>query len=134
MRTFFPAICLQARRRGALVLFADEMSMRVDHRGGTTWGVAGRTLSVHAGAERQSVKMFSAVGVDGTLRYRLGYGSMDRWAFIEFCAHLLRTVTGLIFLMVGGSSIHTARAVGDFVAHTGGRLRLFFLRRLSTST
>ncbi|MER5624228.1 transposase [Streptosporangium sp. NPDC002544] len=108
-------------------MFADEMSMRVDHRCSTTWGLIGQTPLVHAGAERRSVKMFSAVGADGTLRYRLGCGSMDRWAFIGFCAHLLRTVTGLIFLIVDGSSIHTARAVRDFVARTGGRLRLFFL-------
>ncbi|MFJ2033778.1 transposase [Streptosporangium sp. NPDC087985] len=40
---------------------------------------------------------------------------------------MLRTVTRPIFLIVDGSSIHTARAVGDFVARTGGRLRLFFL-------
>ncbi|WP_326640012.1 IS630 family transposase [Streptosporangium sp. NBC_01755] len=123
----FPEIRRQARRRGAVVLFADEMSMRVDHRAGTTWGVVGRTPVVRAGAEHRSVKMFSAVGADGTLRYRLRHGSMDRWAFLGFCAHLLRTVTGPILLIVDGSSIHTARAVGDFVARTGGRLRLFFL-------
>jgi transposase len=127
MTVLLPQICRLARARGAVVLFADEMSMRVDHRGGTTWGVVGRTPVVRAGAERRSVKMFSAVGADGMLRHRLGRGSMDRWAFLGFCAHLLRTVTGLIFLVVDGSSIHTARAVGDFVARTGGRLRLFFL-------
>ncbi|MBG0815648.1 transposase [Planomonospora sp. ID82291] len=32
-----------------------------------------------------------------------------------------------IILIADGSSIHTARAVRDFVARTGGRLRLFFL-------
>ncbi|MBG0825780.1 IS630 family transposase [Planomonospora sp. ID91781] len=125
--TLFPRIRRSARRRGALVLFADEMSMRVDHRSGTTWGLIGRTPVVVAGAGRRSVKMFSAVGADGTLRYRLGHGSMDRWAFLGFCAQLLRTVTRPIVLVVDGSSIHTARVVRDFVARTGGRLRLFFL-------
>ncbi|MEV6867361.1 IS630 family transposase [Streptosporangium subroseum] len=123
----FPAIRRWARTRGAVVLFVDEMSMRVDHRCGTTWGPIGQTPVVRAGAGRRSVKMFSAVGADGTLRYRLGHGSMDRWAFIGFCAQLLRTITRPIFLIVDGSSVHTARAVGDFVARTGGRLRLFFL-------
>ncbi|MFC7640312.1 IS630 family transposase [Streptosporangium lutulentum] len=123
----FPAICRRARRRGTVVLFADEMSMRVDHRCGTTWALVGQTPVVSAGAGRRSVKMFSAVGADGTLRYRLGHGAMDRWAFLGFCAQLLRTITGPIVLIVDGSSIHTARAVGDFVARTGGRLRLFFL-------
>ena len=127
MTETFPGICRLARARGAVVLFADEMSMRVDHRAGTTWGVIGQTPLVCAGAQRLSVKMFSAVGVGGMLRYRLWRGSMDRWAFIGFCVQLLRTVAGTIFLIVDGSSIHTAAAVRDFVARTGGRLRLFFL-------
>ena len=41
-----PQICRLARARRALVLFADEMSLRIDHRAGTTWGEpppAGRT-------------------------------------------------------------------------------------------
>lgn len=91
MTVLLPQICRLARARGAVVLFADEMSMRVDHRGGTTWGVVGRTPVVRAGAERRSVKMFSAVGADGMLRYRLGHGSMDRWAFLGFCAHYTPT-------------------------------------------
>ncbi|GGL51567.1 hypothetical protein GCM10014719_61100 [Planomonospora parontospora subsp. antibiotica] len=127
MGAVFPRIRRGARRRGAVVLFADEMSMRVDHRSGTTWGVVGRTPIAHAGAGRRSVKMFSALACDGTLRYRLGHGVMDRWAFLGFCAQLLRTITRPIVLIVDGSSIHTARAVRDFVARTGGRLRLFFL-------
>ncbi|MEV0755231.1 transposase [Streptosporangium sp. NPDC050280] len=101
--------------------------MRVDHRYSTTWGTIGQTPLVCAGAQRLSVKMFSVVGMGGMLRYRLWCGSMDRWAFIGFCVQLLRTVTGTIFLIVDGSSVHTAAAVRDFVARTGGRLRLFFL-------
>ena len=123
MTVLLPQIRRLARVRGALLLFAEEMSMRV----GTTWGVVRRTSVVRARAERRSVKMFSEVGADGTLRYRLWHGSMDRWAFLGFCAHLLRTVTGPIFLIVDGSSIHTAAAVRDFVARTSGRLRLFFV-------
>ncbi|GHE39837.1 hypothetical protein GCM10017673_47750 [Streptosporangium violaceochromogenes] len=37
------------------------------------------------------------------------------------------TVTGPIFLIVDGFSLHTARAVRDFAAHPHGRLRLFSL-------
>ncbi|GGL57795.1 hypothetical protein GCM10014719_69030 [Planomonospora parontospora subsp. antibiotica] len=127
MGAVFPRIHRGARRRGAVVLFADEMSLRVDHRSGTTWGVVGQTPVAHAGAGRRSVKMFSALASDGTLRYRLGHGSMDRWAFLGFCTQLLRTITRPIVLIVDGSSIHTARAVRDFTARSGGRLRLFFL-------
>lgn len=127
MRVVFPRIRRRARKQGAPALFADEMSMHVDHRCGTTWGVVGKTPLVRAGASRRSVKMFPAVGTDGTLRYRLGYGSMDRRAFPGFRARLLRTIARPIFLIVDGSSIHTAAAVRRFVARTGGRLRLFFL-------
>ncbi|GAT68732.1 transposase [Planomonospora sphaerica] len=109
------------------MLFADEMSMRVDHRSGTAWGVVGQSPVAHAGAGHRPVKMFSALASDGTLRYRLGHGVMDRWAFLGFCAQLLRTITRPIVLIVDGSSIHTARAVRDFTAPSGGRLRLFFL-------
>jgi transposase len=40
---------------------------------------------------------------------------------------VLSDVTGRVFLILDGSSVHKAKIVKDFVAATNGRLELFFL-------
>lgn len=74
-------------------------------------------------AQGQVVSVFGCLSRER----RVGHGAMDRWAVLGFCTQLLRTITRRIFLVVDGSSIHSAAAVGCFVARTGGRLHLFFL-------
>jgi len=123
----YPAIRKEAAECGGIVLFADEAAVRTDFHAGTTWGRIGETPVVDVTGERKTVMMVSAIGTRGELRFRLHEGSFNSGHFIEFCRKLLADFAEPIFLIVDGSSVHTAKAVIEFVESTEGKLRLFIL-------
>jgi transposase len=47
--------------------------------------------------------------------------------FIDFCRRLLDDTPGPVFLVLDGHPVHRSKAVKQFAASTGGRLRLCFL-------
>lgn len=123
----YPKIRALATERGASIFFADEAGVRTDHHGGTTWAPIGQTPVVTATGERRSVNMVSAVSARGQLHFELFEGTMTAVKFIEFCQKLVHDCPGPVFLIVDGSSVHTAKAVKEYVASTEGALNLFFL-------
>ena len=125
-REEYPAIRAEAAKEGATIFFADEAAVRTDHHAGTTWAPIGQTPVVTGTGERKTIMMISAITPRGQLRFHLHEGSFQAVHFIAFCKQLLRDVTGKIFLIVDGSSVHTAKEVKEFVRDEE-RLRLFFL-------
>jgi transposase len=123
----YPAIRAEAARVGATIFFADEAGVRTDHHGGTTWAPVGQTPVVMATGERKSVNMISAISAQGQLHFELFTGSMNATGFIEFCKKLLHDCPTPVFLIVDGSSVHTAKIVKQYVASTDGKLSIFFL-------
>jgi transposase len=126
-RETYPAIRAAAAQAGGTIFFADEARVRTDHHAGTTWAPVGRTPVVTATGERKSVNMVSAVSPGGQIHFDVFEGSMNAARFIEFCAKLVHDCPTPVFLIVDGSSAHTAKVVKEYVASTGGRLNLFFL-------
>jgi transposase len=123
----YPAIAAAAAAEGAVIYFADEAGIRSDHHAGTTWAPIGQTPVVPATGERFSVNMISAVTPKGALRFAVFEGTTTAASFIAFCKRLLHDAPGPVYLIVDGHPAHRARAVQDYVASTGGRLRLFRL-------
>jgi transposase len=123
----YPRIRAEAAECGGVILFADEAAVRTDFHAGTTWGAIGSTPVVEGTGERKTIMMVSAIGTRGQLRFRLHEGSFRAAHFVAFLKNLLADFTEPIFLIVDGSSVHTAKEVKEFVASTEGRLRLFFL-------
>lgn len=123
----YPKIMAAAAEAGATIFFADEAGVRTDHHAGTTWAPIGRTPVVTATGERKSVNMVSAVSPGGQIHFDVFEGSMNAARFIEFCTKLVHDCPTPVFLIVDGSSAHTAKIVKEYVASTEGRLNLFFL-------
>lgn len=126
-REEYPAIRAKAAKENATILFADEASVRTDHHAGTTWAPIGQTPVVEGTGERKSITMVSAISPRGQLRFHLHEGSFKAHDFVAFCRQLLADIKGKIFLIVDGSSVHTAKEVAEFVATTDGRLQVFIL-------
>jgi transposase len=123
----FPAIRAQAKAEGATIYFADEAGIRSDYHAGTTWAPVGQTPVVKATGARHSVNMISAVTAQGLLRFAVFTGSCTAAVFIDFCTRVLADTDGPVYLIVDGHPTHKAKATKDFVAATGGRLKLFTL-------
>ena len=126
-REEYPAIRAEAAREGATIFFADEAAVRTDHHAGTTWAPIGETPVVEGTGERKTIMMVSAISPRGELRFHLHEGSFKARNFVAFCKQLMADVTGKIFLITDGSSVHTAKEVKEFIATTEGRLQLRFL-------
>jgi transposase len=126
-REQFPAIRAQAKKDGATIYFADEAGLRSDYHAGTTWAPVGRTPIVKATGARHSLNMISAVTAQGKLRFSTYTGSFTAALFIDFCKKLLHDTDGPVYLVVDGHPTHKAKAVKEFVASTGGQLKLFVL-------
>ena len=123
----FPAIRAEPEKTGATVYFADEAGMRSDYHAGTTWAPVGRTPVVANSGARWSLNMLSAVSAQGKLRFMVHDGKLISAVFIDFCKRLLRDADTPVYLVVDGHPCHRSRATKEFVAATGGRLKLFFL-------
>jgi transposase len=125
----YPAIREQARRDGGTIYFADEAGIRSDYHAGTTWAPEGQTPVVEATGKRAVVNMISALTPRGALRFAVYEGNTNAAVFTGFCARLLHDAPGPgpVYLIVDGHPAHRARATRDFVASSGGRLKLVFL-------
>jgi transposase len=123
----YPAIREQAAQVGATIYFADEAGVRSDYHAGTTWAPVGRTPVVVTTGDRFGVNLISAVTAKGKLRFAAYDGNLNGKVFIDFCRRLLHDATGPVLLILDGHPVHRSKAVRQFAAATGGRLRLCFL-------
>jgi len=123
----YPEIKRLARKEGATIYFGDEASVRSDYHSGTTWSPIGQTPVVETTGARFSLNMVSAVSARGQMRFMTFQGSMNTDRFIEFLRRLTYRAEKPIFLILDGCSVHKSRKVKEFVAATGGKLRLFIL-------
>jgi transposase len=123
----FPAIQEEARKKGAMLYFADESGLRSDYHSGTTWAPKGETPVVEVTGRRFSLNMISAVSPGGRFRFMVHEGTVTAKVFKQFLERLMAGATKPIFLIVDGHPTHRSKLVRDFVASTNGRLQLFFL-------
>lgn len=123
----FPRIRALAKKKGAVLFFADEAGVRSDFHAGTTWAPRGETPVVPATGARFGINLMSAISPRGELRFMIVEGRVNAQRFIEFLCRLMHGVEQPIFLIVDGHPSHRARKTLEFVQSTKGRLRLFFL-------
>lgn len=127
----YPQIAAEARAAGGTVFFVDEAGVRSDYHAGTTWAPVGQTPTVTATGARFGLNMISAISTRGALWFSVFAGTLTAAGFIAFLRRLLhdaqRTGAGPVFVIVDGHPVHRAQAVTDFVASTGGALRLYRL-------
>jgi transposase len=122
-----PALRARAKSIGAVVLFADEASMRSDYHAGTTWAPRGRTPIVRVTGQRTTVNMISAISGNGEMQFMIVEGRVNSEVFMQFLQQLLIGATQPIILVVDGHPVHRSKAVAEFTKATSGMLELYFL-------
>ncbi len=123
----YPEIKRLAKKEGATIYFGDEASVRSDYHNGTTWSPVGQTPVVAATMARFSLNMVSAVSAKGQMRFMTFQGKMNGELFIEFLKRLIYRALKPIFLILDGYPVHKSRYLKEFVASTGGKLRIYIL-------
>jgi transposase len=123
----YPKLRAEAAQVGGTIYFADEAGVRSDYHAGTTWAPVGHTPVVAATGDRFGVNLISAVTAKGALRFAAYDGNLNAPIFLDFCRRLLDDARGPVFLVLDGHPVHRSKAVKQFAAQSGGRLRLCFL-------
>jgi transposase len=119
----WPAILREARRRGALILFADEASFAQWGSLSYTWALRGHQPTVKTTGKRKAYKMMGMIDYfSGRLFFQ---GSTERFTAARYCAFLetiLAETTQPIMVVHDGASYHKAAATTAFVAQHADRL------------
>jgi transposase len=119
----WPAILREARRRGALILFADEASFAQWGSLSYTWALRGHQPTVKTTGKRKAYKMMGMIDYfSGRLFFQ---GSTDRFTAARYCAFLttiLAETSQPIMVVHDGASYHKAATTTEFVAQHAERL------------
>ena len=118
----FPDIARQARLEGADIYFWDDSAFRADAADGTTWGVENQT----SGVERPgAASVFNTRGAFWFVTYE---GGLTGELFVKLLQKLMRRRKKPVHMVVDGLPAHKKACVKEYVARTGGKLTLHFLR------
>lgn len=123
----YPGIRAEAKRCGAEVHWLDETGVRTDCTAGTSYSPRGRTPMTRVSGRPARVNVISTLTNAGILRFGVFGGRFTAAVFLDFLRRLLRSTTGVVFLVLDGHPVHRSRKVAQWVAGNAARLRLFFL-------
>ena len=128
LETDYPAIAADAKRRRALIFWADECGVRSDDVRGRSFAPKGRTPEIRTTGQRFGCSMISAVSNRGALAFRVFEGRFHAETFIDFMQRLLKHGKGRkIALIVDGHPVHKSNAVKHWVVDQAGTVTLHFL-------
>ena len=114
LKTEYPKIREEAKRRGAQIFFVDEAAFRSDHHSGTTWAAVGQTPVIVEHRGRFGAKAISAVSAQGKMYFRTFEGSMNERGFIDFLKKLRRDAGGPIIVIADCASYHKSKGVREY--------------------
>jgi transposase len=121
----WPALVHEARRRGALLLFADEASFAQWGSFGYTWAKRGQQPLIKTSGKRKGYKVFGMIDYfTGRVFY---HGQTDRFTSDSYCTFLttiLKATEQPIMIIQDGARYHTSKATRSFVADHATRLRV----------
>lgn len=123
----YPAIAAEAKRVGAEVHWLDETGLRTDHNPGTGYAPRGRPPVVRVSGKPHRVNAIGTLTNAGVLRFSVFAGRFTAPVLIAFLTRLLRSTTGVVFLVLDGHPVHRSKRVARWVAERADRLRLYFL-------
>jgi transposase len=123
----YPQLRREAASVGATIYFADEAGVRSDYHAGTTWAPVGHTPVVATTGDRFAVNLISAVTAKGKLRFAAYDGHLNGPGVHRLLPPAAPRHPRPVFLVLDGHPVHCSKAVKQFAASTGGRLRLCFL-------
>lgn len=128
LRVRWPTIVATARRRGALLLFADEASFAQWGSLGYTWAKRGQQPLIKTCGKRKGYKVLGLIDYfSGRLFY---HGQTERFSAERYCAFLatvLATTDQPIMIIQDGARYHTGATTQAFVTHHAARLSAYQL-------
>ena len=123
----FPRIRAAAKRRGAMILWLDEMGIRSDDQVGRTYGRRGETPVVPVSGQRFGCNMVSALSNSGSLSFKIFTERFTAPVLLDFMGRLERQFDRPLVLICDGHPVHRAKAVENWLVERKGKITQEFL-------
>lgn len=128
LKETFPAIVLEARQKGALLLFADEASFAQWGSLGYSWALKGQQPLIKTSGKRKGYKVWGLIDYfTGQLFYK---GQTDRFTAARYCGFLQSVLDATdkpIVLIQDGARYHTAKETRLFLEPMAKRISVYQL-------
>lgn len=125
----YPAIEARAAREGAEIYWADEVGVAADQQPARGYAPRGERAVEGVPDRHIRASQIAAISNRGQVRFMTYTGTMDGARYRVFLERLLRSTTGLIFLIVDRLRAHTTPEVRAWIAAHADRLEVFYLPR-----
>jgi transposase len=123
----YPGIKAEAKRCKAEVHWLDETGLRTDHTPGTGYSPRGQPPVARVSGKPHRVNIISTLTNAGAVRFSVFAGRFTAAVCLGFLRRLLRSTTGMVFLILDGHPVHRSRKVREWAERHPDRVRLFFL-------
>lgn len=123
----YPKISRMAKRRGAEILWADEMGVRSDAAPGKCYSPVGKTPRIERTGRRFSCSMISAISNRGRLYFKVFKTSFDVEVLKDFIRRLIKQVRKHVFLIMDRHPTHVARKTQAFIEENKRDITVFHL-------
>jgi transposase len=134
VRVTGPKILKEAREKGAVILFEDEVSFAQWGSLARTWAPRGKQPKVKTAGKRKGLKMFGAIEFfGGAFHYMETPEKFNGASYIEFLQQLLKHYSTPVILIEDGASYHRSAIVKQFKEEMASSNRLFVYRLPSYS-
>jgi transposase len=128
LRDEWPAMVAEARRRTALLLFADEASFAQWGSLGYTWAPRGQQPLVKTCGKRKGYKVWGLIDYfTGRLFYHGSTARFNAAGYCAFLASVLAQTDRPLILIQDGARYHTAAETQQFIAQHADRLTVYQL-------
>jgi transposase len=126
--THWPRMVHEARRKGALLLFGDEVSFTQWGTLGYTWAPRGTQPEVKTSSQQKSYKVFGLIDYfSGRLFFEGETERLNSRTYERFLTKVLNETTQPIILIQDGASYHRSKAMQTFFAKHANRLTVYQL-------
>ena len=124
----YPRIKRAAKRAKAVIMWADETSVKASEQRPRGYSPRGKTPVCRTVANRGcSASLLSAVSNLGVARFMLLKTGITAALFIKFLQRLVKDSQKPVFLIVDNLRVHHAKALRPWLKRNRKKLRLFYL-------
>ena len=131
LETTYPAIRERAGREGAEICWGDETGLSSKPNVGKGFSPKGKTPVAKMTGSRFGINIITAISNLGNLRFKCFEGKFNTEVFIDFLGRLCKGSSRKIFLIVDNHSVHTSKAVVEWLKGREDKIELFFIPKYS---
>ncbi len=130
----WPEILRKAKKKGAVILFGDEVSFAQWGSLSRTWAPIGMQPKIKTKGKRKGLKMFGVIEFfGGSFQYMEAENKFNGESYISFIKHIMSQYTCPVILVEDGAPYHKAKVVTKYTDDLKDQGQLYVYRLPSYS-